>query len=251
MASPDTRHNALREVLAAGSYTRNLTWWAHTPGTLAGAHLVAGVGGAVLPRLAVAVDPVRASTPFEHVARDRLRRRVRRAQCTANLSRRRSGCAVHRAPRRLLLGAALALVRRDVAGRWPRRWAGPVAERRASAAALIGTAGLIAIASWDAGDEAFGLGYTLAALASAILIYGLVVLNERGPCRVFAWRPAVALGRISYGFYLWHLPVLQWTDDRLIGRAGGPSYRSRIRSGTGRGCDVVSAARTAGAAIEE
>ena len=23
---------------------------------------------------------------------------------------------------------------------------------------------------------------------------------------------------MSYGFYLWHLPVLRWTDDRLIGK---------------------------------
>jgi peptidoglycan/LPS O-acetylase OafA/YrhL len=80
-----------------------------------------------------------------------------------------------------------------------------------------GFAGLIAIAAWDAGDDLFGVGYTLAALAAALLIHGLVVSNERGPARLFAWRPAVALGRVSYGFYLWHLPILRWTDDRLIG----------------------------------
>ena len=36
VASPDTRHNALSEVAAAASYTRNLTWWANVPGTLLG-----------------------------------------------------------------------------------------------------------------------------------------------------------------------------------------------------------------------
>ena len=24
---------------------------------------------------------------------------------------------------------------------------------------------------------------------------------------------------MSYGFYLWHLPALRWTDDRLVGRS--------------------------------
>jgi peptidoglycan/LPS O-acetylase OafA/YrhL len=28
----------------------------------------------------------------------------------------------------------------------------------------------------------------------------------------------VALGRISYGVYLWQQPVLRWVDDRLVGR---------------------------------
>jgi peptidoglycan/LPS O-acetylase OafA/YrhL len=50
------------------------------------------------------------------------------------------------------------------------------------------------------------------------VIFGLVVLAEHGPGRVFAKGPAVAVGRVSYGFYLWHLPVLRWTDDRLIGK---------------------------------
>ena len=36
VAAPNTRHNALLEVAAAASYTRNFTWWSHVPGTLLG-----------------------------------------------------------------------------------------------------------------------------------------------------------------------------------------------------------------------
>ncbi len=76
---------------------------------------------------------------------------------------------------------------------------------------------MLIIAAWDSADNMFGIGYSVAAASAAVMIYGLVVLAERGPGRLFAWPPAVALGVVSYGFYLWHLPVLRWTDDRLIG----------------------------------
>jgi peptidoglycan/LPS O-acetylase OafA/YrhL len=92
--------------------------------------------------------------------------------------------------------------------------------RRAAPAVVAGTAGVLAIAAWDGGDDPFGIGFTFAALAAAALIWGLVILDEQGLCRVFAWRPAVAFGRVSYGFYLWHLPILRWTDDRLGGSPG-------------------------------
>jgi peptidoglycan/LPS O-acetylase OafA/YrhL len=67
-------------------------------------------------------------------------------------------------------------------------------------------------------------GYTLVALAA-----GLVILSaDRGrpswltgllSCRPLSW-----LGRISYGFYLWHFPVTGFVGDKLVGRLGrGPS----------------------------
>lgn len=47
------------------------------------------------------------------------------------------------------------------------------------------------------------IGYTLLPLASIVLI--LHLLRGPGVLPVVArWRPAVALGRISYGVYLWH-----------------------------------------------
>jgi peptidoglycan/LPS O-acetylase OafA/YrhL len=213
VAAPDTRHNALREIVAAASYTRNLTLWAHVPGTLLG-----HTWSLALEEQFYLVWPVvlllclRPRRPSNTLA-------VLFVVSFVVISALRlSGVVGPSAlfigrPDALLLGAAIALLRRDVPG----LWAGPAAARRAGPALVVGTAGLVGIAAWDAGDDLFGIGYTLAALAAAGLIYGLVVLHEQGPVRVFTSRPAVALGRVSYGFYLWHLPVLRWTDDRLTG----------------------------------
>jgi peptidoglycan/LPS O-acetylase OafA/YrhL len=212
VASPDTRHNALREVLAAASYTRNLTWWADAPGTLLGHTWSLAleeqfyvVWPAVLvlllrPRRSGSTLAIVFLIAFVTISVLRISGVVGPA-----------GLFIGR-PDALLLGAAIALLRRDSPGRWSRP-----AVRLDRIAVAVGTAGLVGIAAWDAGDDAFGFGYTLAALAAATLIYGLVVLDEQGLSRVFAWPPAVAFGRVSYGFYLWHLPVLRWTDDRLTG----------------------------------
>ncbi len=41
-----------------------------------------------------------------------------------------------------------------------------------------------------------------------------------GPfARILAWRPLAALGRISYGFYVWHVVLLDWTRAALADAA--------------------------------
>ena len=215
VASPSTRNNALHEIAAAASYTRNLTWWANTPGTLLGHTWSLALEEQfylVWPALlTLCLRPRQSSTwlatafAVGFVVIGALRVSGVVGPAALFIGR----------PDALLLGAALALVRRDLGSRWSSatamRWAGSIA--------VAGAAALILIASRDSADDLFGVGFTLAAMAAAALIYGLVVLDERGQLRVFAWRPAVAFGRVSYGFYLWHLPVLRWTDDRLIGRS--------------------------------
>jgi peptidoglycan/LPS O-acetylase OafA/YrhL len=79
--------------------------------------------------------------------------------------------------------------------------------------------GLVALAAWDGADDFHSVGYSLAALCAVLLIAGLVVSDGRGVARGFATRPAVTLGKVSYGFYLWHMPILRWTDDRLVGHS--------------------------------
>ena len=214
IAAPDTRHNALREIVAAASYTRNLTWWAHVPGTLLGHTWSLALEEQfylVWPALlTLCLRPRRSGTSlaiiFFAVAVLISGLRMSHVVGPAALFLGR--------PDALLLGAALALLRRDHSG-W---WSGPAALRRAGPAAWTGAVALLVIAAWDAGDNLFGFGYSLAAMAAAMLIYGLVVLDEQARWKVFSWPPAVAFGRVSYGFYLWHLPVLRWTDDRLIGQ---------------------------------
>jgi peptidoglycan/LPS O-acetylase OafA/YrhL len=71
---------------------------------------------------------------------------------------------------------------------------------------------------WDGADSFFSVGYSLAAICAALLILGLVVHGDGGVAAPFTQPWVVALGKVSYGFYLWHMPVLRWTDDRLVGR---------------------------------
>ncbi|HYJ75782.1 MAG TPA: acyltransferase family protein [Kineosporiaceae bacterium] len=93
-----------------------------------------------------------------------------------------------------LLGPALAALPAAVAGR----------------AAAIGAAGLAAamLAVPAEGPLYFRGG----ALGVSLLAAALVVGVERAPgclaARALAWRPAVALGAVSYGVYLWHWPVV-------------------------------------------
>ncbi|MDB4975637.1 MAG: putative rane-bound acyl-transferase [Myxococcaceae bacterium] len=62
-------------------------------------------------------------------------------------------------------------------------------------------------------------GYTVAALLSAIVVLSL----DQGQGRfkqLLASRPLSGLGRISYGFYLWHYPVAALVHAQLFKRVG-------------------------------
>jgi peptidoglycan/LPS O-acetylase OafA/YrhL len=45
-------------------------------------------------------------------------------------------------------------------------------------------------------------------LVVAVLIIGLELRPDSVLARIFSWHPAVGLGRISYGVYLWHWPLV-------------------------------------------
>ncbi len=216
VASPSTRHNAYMEVLAALSYTRNLTIWANVPGTLLG-----HTWSLALEEQFYLVWPL-VLTLCIRPRRGALRLAAVFVVLFVVFGVLR-GCQFQgpsllfvERPEALLLGSALALLRRQHG----HRWQGDIARSAAKAAVVMGAVGLVLLAAWNGADAMYSIGYSIAALLSAALIFGLIVLDGRGPSRWFSARWAVRFGQISYGFYLWHMPVLRWVDDRLVDTTG-------------------------------
>ncbi len=109
----------------------------------------------------------------------------------------------------LMMGAAAALI---PARRRPRK---PVA-----IAGLVGLAIVVAgmISLTDGGSVAYRGGIAVVALASVPLI---LAASVPGAVRsLFSWRPLVAIGRVSYGLYLWHWPVIVVVDAERAGFGG-------------------------------
>lgn len=106
----------------------------------------------------------------------------------------------------LALGGAIAVLARDGRGSaLLRRWWRPVA-----AASLLG---ILAIALWRHGyreDDPLVLtgGYLLDALAGGALLAGLIAQPLAPRFRPFHWRWLQWTGKVSYGAYVYHLPLL-------------------------------------------
>ena len=103
----------------------------------------------------------------------------------------------------LLIGALLAVaLARSEAFRRPRRIG--------SAAAATGLVLLVvAIATLGDGNTAYYHGVSaLVALATALLVWGLEVAPYGAPARALGIAPMRWVGRVSYGIYLWHWPVI-------------------------------------------
>jgi peptidoglycan/LPS O-acetylase OafA/YrhL len=106
----------------------------------------------------------------------------------------------------LLAGALLATVLRRFAGRpgaaaRAARWIGPL-----SAGLLV-----LCLATLDSHAAPY---YRGGSLAVAAAVAGMILAVEWGPgsglSRLLSLRPLRYVGRLSYGLYLWHWPVLIW-----------------------------------------
>ncbi|MEM9748143.1 MAG: acyltransferase family protein, partial [Actinomycetota bacterium] len=121
------------------------------------------------------------------------------------------------------LAIALALHPTSTWGRWSRRtaWA---------AAGTVALTGLVVL-TWmlDGNESAY---FRWGAIAVGVLSLVVIIDGEVHPrspvSRFLALKPLVLLGTISYGFYLWHWPVIQWirppdgadfVDRRLVNLA--------------------------------
>jgi peptidoglycan/LPS O-acetylase OafA/YrhL len=104
----------------------------------------------------------------------------------------------------LLIGCALAVVFH--AGWMPtgKRFVGLVR------VAACGAGGALLIATFTLNRQRMWLykgGLTALALCAAAVIVLVVVSPEGVVSRALSWRPLESLGHISYGLYLWHLPI--------------------------------------------
>jgi len=85
----------------------------------------------------------------------------------------------------------------------------PLALRVLRSTSWLAAAGITAACMFaivDAPYMYYG-GFALFAVASAVLILGVVVEPAGRLSRLLAFGPLVAVGKISYALYLWHLPV--------------------------------------------
>ena len=93
--------------------------------------------------------------------------------------------------------------------------------------ALLGILALFGLAHRD--DAALYLGgLTGLAIVVAVLI-GALALEPTGPVgKLLALAPLVAIGRISYGIYLWHWPIFRWLHQQELGLSWGWTQLVRI-----------------------
>ncbi len=127
----------------------------------------------------------------------------------------------------ILVGAALAVVvhRGD-------RWVGAFARSRVAPWAAAAAGGLLAW-SWVTVNGALDLGwyrggFLLHAVAVAVLIAVLTNRPEGPASRLLSVWPIRGLGVVSYGFYLWHWPVIVILDGERTGLSGASLLFTRL-----------------------
>ena len=77
------------------------------------------------------------------------------------------------------------------------------------------------------GGATYLVGLTLAGLAAAALVWHLVTDQTSRPSRMLSWAPLAGVGRISYGIYLFHLPVF----DLVQAQGWGPAATASVEFG--------------------
>lgn len=111
----------------------------------------------------------------------------------------------------LLVGAALALL---LAHRTPRLGRGRSAVLEITGGAAVAVLAVLMFRA-DVHDAFFYRGgFLLVAVAVATVIFAATSSGIGWLRRVLAWRPLVAIGLVSYGLYLFHLPVYTWLTPR-------------------------------------
>ena len=99
---------------------------------------------------------------------------------------------------------------------------------------LVGVGALVFVLGvmWRADDTAAGWlnagGSLLIAVSVAVIIASLAVPDRGWLRRALSSRPFVAIGKRSYGLYLFHIPVYLWVTSELTGMRGVPLFGLRL-----------------------
>jgi hypothetical protein len=121
----------------------------------------------------------------------------------------------------LLLGAGLAVVF-AIRGKQAVGRAGQI-----SGVAGVGVLAVLVVSVTDADRWMYRGGFAVSAVASCAVVAAAVA--PAGPVRrLLALRPLPALGRISYGVYLWHWPVYVAMTSQRVGVGGSALLAARL-----------------------
>lgn len=130
----------------------------------------------------------------------------------------------------LLIGAALAAILNPVRATPAPRHAGSTRHVALGAFAAVGAA--VTLWMWhNATDDAAWMyrgGLTLAAITTALIIAHAVVSPGSITARFLGVAPFVYIGRISYGIYLWHWPIVVFVNADNTGLGRWPLLATRL-----------------------
>lgn len=125
----------------------------------------------------------------------------------------------------LLLGGLIAVALRE----------SPVIRNRAASILVeVGALASLGYLAWqfryatpfDAG--LYRGGFYLVAIATAIIIVAALQPTSRIVRPAFAWRPLAAIGLVSYGVYLYHVPLFRWMSPEATGLSTWPLLAARL-----------------------
>ena len=135
----------------------------------------------------------------------------------------------------LLLGAIVALALAH------RRPASSARGKRAMSMLVVAAAAGFGI-EWIRLTESSGFpyrgGFLVCDVLVALVILGVVQAPRGIPARVLGWRPLAYIGKVSYGLYLWHWPVILTLTAGRTGLVGWQLFG--LRSVTSFGLAVLS-----------